>query len=126
MSPATNLAPPAVPLSKDAVEPAPTWARRAAHAAAFTALPSGLWRVALELGMPVGFSPRAARELFDVPGAGAAYLVGLSLLLGVLALLTLGLVQRWGAEVPAWMPLAGGRRPNPTAVMIAAAAGPSP
>ena len=97
--------------------------RRAAHAAALTALPSGLWRVALALGMPMGYAPRAARELFDVPGAGAAYMMGLSLLLEGLALLTLGLVKPSGERVPAWVPLAGERRLNPTAVALSAGTG---
>ncbi|GAA3037370.1 hypothetical protein GCM10020000_14080 [Streptomyces olivoverticillatus] len=36
--------------------PAPRWAVRAAHAAALTTVPSGLWRIALALGLPVGYS----------------------------------------------------------------------
>lgn len=73
----------------------PRWAVRAAHAAALTTLPSGLWRIALAAGIPVGYSEASARELFDAPGPGSAYLIGLSVVLELLALLTLGLVHPW-------------------------------
>lgn len=91
--------------------------------AALTALPSGLWRVALAAGLPVGYSPRAARTLFDAPGPGSLYLLGLSVVLEALALLTLGLVQPWGETVPRWVPRFAGKRVATMAVVIPAAAG---
>ncbi|MBM6401412.1 hypothetical protein [Phycicoccus sonneratiae] len=89
--------------------PAPRWAVTCAHVAALTPLPSGLWRVLLAVGVPVGYSAGEARALFDAPGWGSVYLVGLSVLLEGLGLLTLGLVRPWGERVPTWVPRRGGR-----------------
>lgn len=72
--------------------PAPLWARRAAHAIALCALPSGLWRIAMASGVYVGYSDRVLREVFDIPGWGIAYVVGLSVLTELAALLPLLLV----------------------------------
>ncbi|MEU0313353.1 hypothetical protein [Nocardioides sp. NPDC006273] len=110
-------------LRADGAAPPPRWAIRAAHVASLTTLPSGLWRVALAIGLPVGYSEASARELFDAPGAGSAYLIGLTVLLELLSLLSLGLVRPWGEVVPRWVPLLGGRGIPPRAVVISAAAG---
>ncbi|MGW7430390.1 hypothetical protein ACWGIN_12645 [Streptomyces sp. NPDC054861] len=76
--------------------PAPRWARRAAHAIALCAVPSGLWRIAMACGVPVGYSDRTLREVFDIPGWGIAYVVGLSVLGELAALFPLLLVSdRW-------------------------------
>ncbi|MFD9036490.1 hypothetical protein ACFVZW_35955 [Streptomyces sp. NPDC059567] len=76
--------------------PAPVWARRAAHAIALCALPSGLWRVAMASGVYVGYSEQVLRDVFDIPGWGIAYVVGLSVLAEVAALFPLLLVgDRW-------------------------------
>ncbi|MFB7369685.1 hypothetical protein ACFC0D_07600 [Streptomyces sp. NPDC056222] len=76
--------------------PAPVWARRAAHAIALCALPSGLWRVAMASGVYVGYSEQVLRDVFDIPGWGIAYVVGLSVLAEVAALFPLLLVSdRW-------------------------------
>ncbi|MBV6700093.1 hypothetical protein [Kitasatospora aureofaciens] len=103
--------------------PAPRWAIRAAHAAALTAVPSGLWRIAMALGLPVGYSDEVLRESFHIPGWGAAYVVGLSVATEAFALLTLGLVQPWGEVVPRWIPVIGGRRVHPLAAVVPAAVG---
>ncbi|MEU9862988.1 hypothetical protein AB0D99_19170 [Streptomyces sp. NPDC047971] len=80
----------------DAPAPAPVWARRAAHAVALCALPSGLWRVAMASGIYVGYSDQVLREVFDIPGWGVAYVVGLSVVVEVAALFPLLLVgDRW-------------------------------
>ncbi|MER7514284.1 hypothetical protein ABTX82_39110 [Streptomyces lavendulae] len=79
-----------------ATAPAPVWARRAAHAMALCAVPSGLWRIAMASGIHVGYSDRILREVFDIPGWGIAYVVGLSVLAEAAALLPLLLVtDRW-------------------------------
>ncbi|WP_454329766.1 hypothetical protein [Streptomyces glaucescens] len=76
--------------------PAPPWARRAAHAIALCALPSGLWRIAMASGVYVGYSDRVLRDVFDIPGWGIAYVVGLSVLGELAALSPLLLVSdRW-------------------------------
>ncbi|MFH0517993.1 hypothetical protein ACHBTE_12535 [Streptomyces sp. M41] len=76
--------------------PAPRWARRAAHAIAWCAVPSGLWRLAMAFGVPVGYSDQVLRDVFDIPGWGIAYVIGLSVLTELAALLPLLLVSdRW-------------------------------
>ncbi|WP_198418765.1 hypothetical protein [Cryobacterium sp. TMT4-31] len=97
----------------------PRWARVAAHIAALTPLPSALWRVSLVLGFSGGFTERGLVDL-DVAGWGWIYLLGLSVLTELAALLTLGLVQPWGETVPRWLPRLGGR-PVPTKPVVAAA-----
>lgn len=84
------------PLPASAPAPAPLWARRAAHAIALCAVPSGLWRIAMASGVYVGYSDRVLREVFDIPGWGIAYVVGLSVLAELAALFPLLLVSaRW-------------------------------
>lgn len=96
----------------------PRWADLAAHAAPLTTLPSGLWRLAVAVGIPVGFSGELA-ELYS-PGWLSTYIVGVSLLAEGLALLTLGLVRPWGERVPNWVPGIGGRDiPTPAAAVPA-------
>jgi hypothetical protein len=95
--------------------------RLAAQAAALTAVPSGLWRIALAAGVPVGFAAGHPLHAANFPGALSFALIGLSLAAELLGLLTLGLVQRWGEVLPGWVPFLGGRRiPVPAAVVPAA------
>ncbi|GAA2332282.1 hypothetical protein OKJ48_29850 [Streptomyces kunmingensis] len=76
--------------------PAPVWARRAAHAIALCAVPSGLWRIAMASGVYVGYSDQVLREVYGIPGWGIAYVVGLSVLAELAALFPLLLVSgRW-------------------------------
>ncbi|MFF3847764.1 hypothetical protein [Streptomyces sp. NPDC002328] len=93
--------------------------RLAAHLAALTPLPSGLWRIALALGWDSGFTDEVLRPE-NFPGEGSAYLIGLSLIAEALGLLTLGLVHGWGERLPRWVPILGDRRiPVPAAVIPA-------
>uniref|UniRef100_A0AAU2JR98 DUF3995 domain-containing protein n=1 Tax=Streptomyces sp. NBC_00049 TaxID=2903617 RepID=A0AAU2JR98_9ACTN len=118
----TTLTAPAAPTTQ--VTPAPVVSRPirwAAHAAALTLLPSGLWRIAIAVGIPVGWGVGSGLEAELFPGKWSFYLVALSAFAEGLGLLTLGLVQRWGEVVPSWMPWLGGRRiPSPVAVVPAA------
>ncbi|MEW2220227.1 hypothetical protein AB0939_13135 [Streptomyces sp. NPDC006990] len=86
----------------------PAWARRAAAAVVWVALPSGLWRVAVVLGVPLGLG-QAEYDSMLVPGWGLLGLPLLSLLQEGLAWLTLGLVRSWGEVWPRWLPFLGGR-----------------
>ncbi|ATZ29342.1 hypothetical protein SLAV_37890 [Streptomyces lavendulae subsp. lavendulae] len=72
---------------------APVWARRAAHAIALCALPSGLWRIAMASGVYVGYSDEVLRDVYAIPGWGIAYVVGLSVLAELAALFPLLLVS---------------------------------
>lgn len=87
----------AAPLSAASIVlPAPVWARRAAHAIALCAVPSGLWRIAMASGVYVGYSDQVLRDVFDIPGWGIAYVVGLSIIAELAALFPLLLVSdRW-------------------------------
>lgn len=90
--------------------------RRIAHLVPLLTLPSGLWRIALVIGLPLtnaevgGFWMRV-------------YIVSLSLVSEGAALLTLGLVQPWGEVAPRWIPIIGGRRVRPLAAFIPAITG---
>ena len=98
------------------VETTPQWARRLAHAVPLMVLPSGLWRIAFVLGLPV----------VGMPVGGLlehTYVVTLVLVSEGAALLTLGLVQPWGEVVPRWIPLIGGRRVHPMAAFVPAMTG---
>ena len=99
----------------------PRWAVVAAHLVPFVVLPSGLWRLALVAGLPLGL--RADGGTVSVHGWEAVYIVGLSVVSEGVALLTLGLVRPWGERAPAWLPVIGGRRVAPMAAVVPAAVG---
>jgi len=101
----------------------PRWARRAATLAVVTTVPSGLWRTGMAVGVPVGVSDDYRRAHYGFPGWGTVYVFGLTALLVGLALLGLGLVQRWGEVVPRWMPFLGGKPVRPLAAVIPAGIG---
>ncbi|MFD0905512.1 hypothetical protein [Actinomadura sediminis] len=98
----------------------PTWQHRAAHAVTLLALPSCLWRIGLALGFPLGYTDEGHRIICPPGLAGPVYLIGLSVATEIAALLTLGLVQRWGEVVPRWVPVIGGRTVPVPAVLIPA------
>jgi hypothetical protein len=103
-------------------EPAPRWAVRVAHIIPLLTLPSGLWRVALALGFTAGMTQDGYDRLMGGPGA-VPYVLGLSVVSEVLALLSLGLVRSWGVKPPRWVPVVGGRRMRPWAVALTAGTG---
>lgn len=94
----------------------PRWAHRAAHTVPLLTLPSGLWRIALVIGVPL-------TNVDPGPFWERVYIVALSLVAEGAALLTLGLVQPWGEVAPRWIPWLGGRRIRPMAAFTAAMAG---
>jgi hypothetical protein len=102
-----------------AAETYPRWVRWVTHAAVLPPLPSGLWRLAMAVGIPVGFSDAQLRR-GHIPGWGSLYLIGLSVFAEACALLTLGFIRPWGVVFPRWLPIVGGRR-VPPAVAIAPA-----
>lgn len=100
----------------------PRWADRMAHAVPLAVLPSGLWRMAMAVGIPVGFSGQLAQDW--QPGLEtSSYITLLTLFSEALALLTIGLVRPWGETVPRWIPLLSGRRIPTWAVVVPAALG---
>jgi hypothetical protein len=105
------------PVVRKPVEPVPRWAVRVAHAIPLCVLPSGLWRVALVLGL-AGYDADYHWAVWERP-----YVIGLSVVSEGLALLALGLVRPWGEVVPRWVPGLRGRRIPVPAVVIPAALG---
>ncbi|GCE02014.1 hypothetical protein [Embleya hyalina] len=96
---------------------------RAAHVAVLSTVPSGLWRIAGAAGIPLGFGQDDLLHESNFPSRYSFYLVGLSILAELVALLTLGLVRRWGEVVPRWIPYLGGRPINRWAATIPALLG---
>ncbi|MEV3993882.1 hypothetical protein AB0J57_33895 [Streptomyces sp. NPDC049837] len=95
----------------------PRWVVRLAHLTALTPLPSGLWRIAAALGIPVGFTGDNPMATVAFGSSFSLYMIALTLFAEALGLLALGLVQRWGEVFPRWIPLIGGRH-VPTAVAV--------
>lgn len=100
----------------------PRWARRAAAAAVWVTLPSGLWRVAVVLGVPLGLG-ESEYDAMLLPGWGLLILPLLSLAQEGAAWLTLGLVRPWGERWPRRLPWLGGRRVPVAAAAVPAALG---
>lgn len=84
------------------------WGRWAAYLAAAVPVIYAVTRFAWKLGIPLGVSEQFVREL-NASGAGWAG-AGLGAFAVVGAILTLGLVQRWGERFPRWMVGLAGRR----------------
>ncbi|MBC6462804.1 hypothetical protein [Actinomadura sp. HBU206391] len=104
----------------DTDRPVPRWAVITAHAVPLVVLPSSLWRLPIAFNFAMGQIDPAAPgwRWFVVP-----YVFGLSLLTEGLALLTFGLVRKWGEVAPAWIPWIGGKRIPPVAAIIPATLG---
>ncbi|GAA1960279.1 hypothetical protein GCM10009738_38630 [Kitasatospora viridis] len=87
-------------------------------------VPSGVWRVVLGLGVPVGFSGSLERMFGrSMPGWGTVYVFCLSGLAELLGFLSLGLVRPWGQVLVRWLPWLGGRRVPPWVAVTVAGLG---
>ncbi|MFP3962095.1 hypothetical protein SMC26_07170 [Actinomadura fulvescens] len=92
---------------KSTMEDVPRWADLAARLVPLTVLPTVLWQSAM------GFTDGPSWML-------TPYVLVLSLVVELLAFLTLGLVRPWGEVFPRWIPFAGGRNvPTLFAVSVA-------
>ncbi|MFD2024469.1 hypothetical protein [Promicromonospora aerolata] len=103
-----------------ALAPAPRWSRFAAHAVTFVVLPSSLWRIGVALGANLGYTDEGRAALVGDTVWGPAYMIALSVLAEVAALLTLALVRSRPVEVPRWSPVLRGR-PLPRRFVLAVA-----
>ncbi|WP_232662451.1 hypothetical protein [Pseudonocardia sp. TRM90224] len=95
-------------------ESAARWGKVAAVVAAVCALPYGVHRITWLTPWPIGMDPAdlAANPEMRLHGL----LLGLSALAG--ALLTMGLVSRWGEVWPRWVPGVRGRPVPPAAAVV--------
>ncbi|MCX5202770.1 hypothetical protein OG897_15090 [Streptomyces sp. NBC_00237] len=109
-----------MPLKTKPLPDVPRWAVRAAYAVPLVTLPSGLWRLALVAGLPV--LGNAESEGFRSDWE-PLYVISLSVVSELLALLTLGLISAWGEVVPHWVPLIGGRAIRPMGAVVPAVLG---
>ncbi|MGW7435917.1 hypothetical protein [Streptomyces sp. NPDC054849] len=97
--------------------------RRLAGLASLTVLPSCVWRLMIAAGIPMGWGPGSDLHHAYYPGRESLVLIFVSVLQECLGLLSLGLVQRWGEELPRWIPRLGGRRFHPWMAVVPAALG---
>ncbi|WP_157250878.1 hypothetical protein [Nonomuraea typhae] len=83
------------------------WGRVFAYTGALIPLGYAVTRWAWGLGIPLGIGPEYLAEMHQSGLVWAG--VGLATFSGVGAVLTLGLVQRWGEVFPRWIPVLAGR-----------------
>jgi hypothetical protein len=93
------------------------WIRRAAYAVPLCVLPSALWRLEVVVDGGPEHCPRTMGWIEPY------YVASLSVVSLGAALLTIGLVRRWGEVVPQWLPLIGGRRVPVLAAVVPAVCG---
>lgn len=97
------------------------WAIWASWAAFACVVPSGVWRIAVGVGVDLGWSQRQL-ELQQIPGAGTVYVIVLTVLSLAAAGMTVALVRPWSERFPAWFPLVGGRSiPLPLVLTVSVA-----
>lgn len=109
-----------------AVPGVPSWARVAAHAVPFTALPASVWRVAVcTFHAPIATGPVVSPDApSNIPGLPlGVYVVLLSVASELLAFTAVGLVARWGEVWPRWIPFLRGRLVPPLAAVVPAVLG---
>ncbi|MFD4025141.1 hypothetical protein ACFWRV_16730 [Streptomyces sp. NPDC058576] len=104
----------------DTERPVPRWATRLAYALPLLLLPSCLWRLPFALHFEMGQVQEGGMPAYwlSIP-----YVLGLSVLTEVIAILTIGLVRGWGEVAPAWIPVIGGRPVRPPAAVVPAVLG---
>ncbi|GIE89062.1 hypothetical protein [Actinoplanes regularis] len=102
----------------------PRWAVLAAHGAALTVVPSGIWRILSAVAhVPLNTTATAARHDNLELITGWWYPIALTVVSELLAYLTVGLVAPWGEMIPRWVPWLGGRRIRIAAAVLPAGIG---
>ncbi|MEU4177626.1 hypothetical protein [Streptomyces sp. NPDC026589] len=109
------------PSVSDTERPVPRWAMRLAYALPLLLLPACLWRLPFAVHFTMG--QEAQEGSLPAYWLSIPYVLGLSVLTEVVAILTIGLVRGWGETAPAWIPFIGGRRVRPMAAVVPAVLG---
>lgn len=108
------------PPVSDTERPPPRWAVRLAYALPLLLLPSCLWRLPFAVHFEMGQIQDGGMPPYWV---SVPYVLGLSALTEVTAILAIGLVRGWGEVAPGWIPFIGGRRVRPLAAVVPAVVG---
>ncbi|WP_141579476.1 hypothetical protein [Actinomadura sp. WMMA1423] len=85
----------------------PRWGRRVTLLAAAAPLVYAVPRMLWALGLPFGLAPETEAIVSTPTGRTRELAFAAAAVVG--GMLTLGLIQRWGTRLPAWLPLLGGR-----------------
>ncbi|MFH9473681.1 hypothetical protein ACH4L7_07510 [Streptomyces anulatus] len=109
------------PSAGDTERPVPRWAMRLAYVLPLLLLPSCLWRLPFAVHYTMGQEVQEGH--LPTVWLSIPYVLGLSVLTELVAILTIGLVRGWGEVAPAWIPLIGGRRVRPMAAVVPALLG---
>lgn len=109
MTDTNRIDPPSPKARVPAGQAVPRWAVAGAWTAVGAALPTVLWRALVGFGLDLG-TPDSWRAAQDIPGTGTAYVLTLSVLQFLAAVLALRLVRPGGDVVPRWSPVRAGRR----------------
>ncbi|MGO1971849.1 MAG: hypothetical protein ACTH2Q_02720 [Propionibacteriaceae bacterium] len=104
----------------DTMPRSPRWAVRAAHLIAWCTVPSALWRIGIIIGIDGIYDQGwIEHSRLDTPFGGFRMIL-LCVITEALALLSFGLVQRWGEVAPPWLgPFAGRKIPRRVAIVVA-------
>ena len=108
------------PTVGDTERPVPRWAMRLAYVLPLLLLPSCLWRLPFAVHFTMGQVYQGGMPPYWV---SIPYVLTLSVLTEVTALLAIGLVRGWGEVAPSWIPVIGGRPVRPLAAFIPAVVG---
>jgi hypothetical protein len=100
------------------VPPPPRAVKLAAYLVPLCVLPSAVWRIAVAVPTELEGCPASPMGSWE-----PVYIACLSVVSFGAALLTLGLVQRWGVVFPRWVPRYGGRTVPSRPVVAVASAG---
>lgn len=98
------------------------WGKWAVYVAVIVPILYAVTRYAWALGIPLGITEEFLREFLEVGQAGGLWVAGAGLATVAVggALLTLGLIQRWGEIFPRWMPGLAGKRVPPALAIVPA------
>src|SRR4051794_1736 len=107
-----------IPDRRPLLDAAVRWSRWATAVAVVVPLLYACERIAWWFGLPLGADQALVDELNSGPGRWGALGLGLGAVTG--AVLTLGLVQRWGTIFPFWIPFLRGRRVPPALAIVPA------